>query len=146
VTSGYDRLPYDLGPAPSGAFSLTAKRRSEASAALGGCCGSAVGCQRSGVLHHVLNHSQALRLGLPVQAGAPIFSHPRQHRRQSPPIDETRPPSSWSTDTRLRHLEIKTKLSGLLMTAILGLLAKPIQFELGPSVGKDLVRFQIATG
>jgi hypothetical protein len=31
----------------------------------------ALRCQRSGVLHHALNHSQALRLGLPVQAGAP---------------------------------------------------------------------------
>jgi hypothetical protein len=29
----------NLGPASSGAFSLTAKRRSEASAALGGCLG-----------------------------------------------------------------------------------------------------------
>ena len=41
----------------------------------------ALGYQRSGVLHHALNHSQALRLGLPVQVGAPSFRAHCTHRQ-----------------------------------------------------------------
>jgi hypothetical protein len=66
-----------LAPPPAGPFLSGCSKRS-----VGGVVrDSALGCQRSGVLHHALNHSQALRLGLPVQAGAPSFRAHCTHRQ-----------------------------------------------------------------
>jgi hypothetical protein len=86
---------------------------------------------------------------------APAISELRHSRRSQP-----RAPSSFLSNVRVKLLPTLLTASYLfphakvpldpeaapLMTAILRLLAKSIQFELGPSVGKDLVRFRIARG